>query len=282
MDTQIRGFSNFESTFATTSHTEQRSVPPFIKDEWYKYIIHNATEGFFITDLKSRFLDVNDAFCNMSGYSREELLQMTVYDIDIEWDGYQKNIALQQKMKNGLNKIIQTSQNISLKDSGQFVEVKHRRKDGQIIDIAVSVRYIDVMGGILFHFNRDITQQKHVETLLKFSDAALKAIREGIVVTDLEFNVLSWNEGSERVYGIKTSEAIGKKFFDIIEVLYPSKREIDNHYNNVFKCGYSHSENLIRTSSVTIWVDVSTHLIQNEKGQNQAILSIISDINERK
>jgi PAS domain S-box-containing protein len=44
-----------------------------IKDEWYKYIIRNATEGFFITDTESHILDVNDAFCNMAESSEEEI-----------------------------------------------------------------------------------------------------------------------------------------------------------------------------------------------------------------
>ena len=54
-----------------------------IKDEWYKYMVQNATEGFFITDLKANILDANDAFCHMTGYSREELLHMGLYDLDV-------------------------------------------------------------------------------------------------------------------------------------------------------------------------------------------------------
>jgi PAS domain-containing protein len=54
-----------------------------IKDEWYKYMVQNATEGFFITDMESNILDVNNAFCHMTGYSRDELLNMGLYDLDV-------------------------------------------------------------------------------------------------------------------------------------------------------------------------------------------------------
>lgn len=282
MGIQINGASRFESDVSTASQSEMRSIPPLIKDEWYKYIIHNATEGFFITDLKSRFLDVNDAFCKMSGYSREELMNMSVYDIDIQWDGHKNRSSLTNKMRNGLYEIIESSKNEPGRDNDQFVEVKHRRKDGRIIDVAVSVKYIDLMGGILFHFNRDITRQKQAETLLKFSDVAFKAIREGIIITDLEFNILSWNKGSERILGIKTTEAMGKNFHDILKVVNPSQTEVDKHYKNVLISGFSHVEHLVSTNAVTLWIDISAHLIQNEKGDNYAILSIISDIDERK
>ena len=62
---------------------KKKKVSYRIKDQWYKYMIQNATEGFFITDTQSNILDANDAFCNMSGYSRQELLTMGLYDLDV-------------------------------------------------------------------------------------------------------------------------------------------------------------------------------------------------------
>jgi PAS domain S-box-containing protein len=130
-----------------------------IKDEWYKYMIQNATEGFFITDMESNILDVNDAFCNMSGYSREELLNMGLYDLDV------RLLALpdgKEQMKSDLEPL-----RYRAPKPNTFVEVKHRRKDGKIVDISVSMKYIDVMGGLIFHFNRDITERKRTDNEIK-------------------------------------------------------------------------------------------------------------------
>ena len=139
-----------------------------IKDEWYKYMIQNATEGFFITDMESNILDVNDAFCHMSGYSREELLNMGLYDLDVRLLALPDGKA-QMKLELEPMKYSQPKPN-------HFVEVKHRRKDGQIVDISVSVKYIDVMGGLIFHFNRDVTERKRTDNEIKMYQNHLEAL----------------------------------------------------------------------------------------------------------
>jgi PAS domain S-box-containing protein len=139
-----------------------------IKDQWYKYMIQNATEGFFITDMQANILDANDAFCNMTGYSREELLTMGLYDLDA------RILAL----PDGKEQIEKELQFMMYRETipNHFVEVKHRRKDGQIVDISVSMKYIDIMGGIIFHFNRDITERKRIENEIKMYQTQLEAL----------------------------------------------------------------------------------------------------------
>ncbi len=139
-----------------------------IKDQWYKYIIQNATEGFFITDMQANILDANDAFCHMSGYSREELLTMGLYNIDVRL----------LSLPNGKEEIEKNFQAIKYREPrpNNFVEVKHRRKDGQIIVISVSMKYIDIMGGLFFHFNRDVTESKRIENEIKMYQTQLEAL----------------------------------------------------------------------------------------------------------
>jgi len=45
-------------------------------------IIQTAMDGFWITDPQGRFLNVNDAYCKMTGYRRRELLKMNIQDVD--------------------------------------------------------------------------------------------------------------------------------------------------------------------------------------------------------
>ncbi len=150
-----------------------------IKDQWYKYMIQNATEGFFITDMQSNILDVNDAFCHMSGYSREELLTMGLYDLDV------RLLALHDG-KEQINREMESWRNREAKPN-HFIEVKHRRKDGQVIDISVSLKYVDVMNGILFHFNRDITENKRIEKEIKMYQTQLETlVREKTVKLEEE------------------------------------------------------------------------------------------------
>ncbi len=50
-----------------------------ITDGFYKAFVSSAMEGFFLENLDGYILDVNDAFCQMIGYSRDELLSMNIH-----------------------------------------------------------------------------------------------------------------------------------------------------------------------------------------------------------
>ncbi len=117
------------------------------REEQLKSMIHSSLDGFFIANRHGRLLEVNDAYCQMTGYSREELLNMNVSDVEaIEAP---KDTALHIKDM--------------LKTGGDRFETRHRRKDGQHLDLEVSVNYNDFEGGRFYSFLRDITERKRVE-----------------------------------------------------------------------------------------------------------------------
>ena len=116
-----------------------------IQSEWYGAIIQSAAEGFLlIKHPQGDILDVNDAFCNMTGYNRKELLSMNIKDIEVGFEQSSEEINRRSS---------------DFERSGQSsFETRHRRKDGKIIDVAVNLRYLDE--GLSFCFHRDITKDK--------------------------------------------------------------------------------------------------------------------------
>jgi len=50
--------------------------------EQYRTILQTTVDGFWITDTEGRFLDVNDAYGHLTGYSHEELLSMRIHDVE--------------------------------------------------------------------------------------------------------------------------------------------------------------------------------------------------------
>jgi PAS domain S-box-containing protein len=107
-------------------------------------ILRTAIDGFCIVDAEGRFLEVNEAYCQLIGYSREELLGMAVRDVDADETPAQIAATFERVQKLG---------------GGRF-ERWHRGKDGRLVHIDVSANYLPGGGKRLVSFYRDVTERK--------------------------------------------------------------------------------------------------------------------------
>ena len=122
-------------------------------------IIQSAMDGFWLLDIQGRILEVNESYCRMSGYTAQELLTMTV--LDIEYIDSPVDIAAR------IDKIITTGE--------ATFTTRHRRKGGSFFDIEVSIQYRPIEGGRLVSFMRDITERKLAEEKLRQAKAEAEA-----------------------------------------------------------------------------------------------------------
>jgi PAS domain-containing protein len=106
----------------------------------------------------------------MTGFSREELLSMSIYDIDFKYI----NMDRSEAKKNFLN----AQTNIFSDHKHQYFLVNQRRKNGQVIDVSASVKWIDSWGGITFHFNRDVTEENKLRNKLAESEELYRGLIE--------------------------------------------------------------------------------------------------------
>lgn len=116
----------------------------------YHTILSTAIDGFWIVGKEGRLLEVNDAYCRMSGYSREELLNMRINELDAK--------EVPEETRQHIEKIM-------VQGSDRF-ESQHRRRDGVIIDVEVSVQLISPEPAIFCVFVKDITERKQNEVRL--------------------------------------------------------------------------------------------------------------------
>ncbi|WP_297087941.1 PAS domain S-box protein [uncultured Draconibacterium sp.] len=117
-----------------------------IKEAEKSTILQTAIDGFWIVDKQGKFIDVNDAACKMLGYSKEEMLKMSIQDVEA------KETAVETA-----NRI----KNIIKEGSARF-ESKHKTKKGQIINVEVSTTWMNSKS-IFFAFLNDITERKQTE-----------------------------------------------------------------------------------------------------------------------
>jgi PAS domain S-box-containing protein len=150
----------------------------------------------WIYDLKDlSFLEVNDAAIHKYGYSREEFLSMTIYDIRPlgEIPRLQKNISTKRNM---------------LENSGDW---KHRLKDGKIIYVEIVSHNISYEGrNAVLVIANDITRHKIAEESLRISEASLKEAQELAKVGSWELDMTTykcvWTENCFILYGYKPFE----------------------------------------------------------------------------
>ena len=126
--------------------------------EWIQSLLRTAMDGFWLTDLQGRILEVNEALCRMTGYSAQELLTMGISDLEASEDAAETAAHLQKVIELGEDRF----------------ESQHRHKDGSIFDVEISVQFRPVEGGRMVAFLRNITDRKQVELALKQREADLQ------------------------------------------------------------------------------------------------------------
>ena len=145
-------------------------------EDQYRTILGTTLDGFWRADASGHFLDVNDAYSHIIGYSRAELLTMRIQDVEAKESAEETAEHMRRIMATG---------------SDRF-ETRHRRKDGQVIDVEVSVNWLPGNGGQLFVFLREITERKkmddelrrhseHLEELVEERTEKLKSAQETLL-----------------------------------------------------------------------------------------------------
>ncbi|MFH0985502.1 MAG: PAS domain S-box protein [Candidatus Omnitrophota bacterium] len=142
-----------EEAKAKASGRPPAAVEPQHSDINYQKALSAAFDGFWINDRDGRFLDVNEAYLKLTGYSREEFLKLNLKDIDVPEDP---------------EGIAQHIQDIMRTGKGRF-ETRHRGSDGSLIHVEVSVHFSGLEGGRFYTFVRDITESWQAEEALKRS-----------------------------------------------------------------------------------------------------------------
>ncbi len=230
-------------------------------------------EGTFLTDVDGRILAINEAAERIYGIKSEEVAGKPIFD-------FIKVIIptpdeLEQKLAENSEK--------GYTEYEQLAECPSGLKWTHNVLQQIKDENGKVIGGL--GISTDITERKKMEEKLRFSDAAFKAIKEGIIITDTDFVITDWNEGSEKIFNVRASEAIGKKLFNILYLIEPSANEICKKHAVLDAKGFEgfvRTESKIRVNDNILWIEILAQLIKDSDGKTTGRLSIVTDITERK
>ncbi len=192
-------------------------------EQQYQTVIQNAIDVFWVSDLAGRFLEVNGAFCNLTGYRRDELLNMHLQDIETQ-PPQNVNQDIEHVKQQGHNRL----------------ETCIRRKDGVPVDIEVSSHYMKTRAGErVFVFAHNINRRRRNEAAIKQSETRYRelanCITDSFVALDSNLQYVYWNKAAEKVTGIKAKDAIGHHVLEVFSDSSPQK--IAATYLKVLKTG---------------------------------------------
>lgn len=117
----------------------------------HKTLLQTAMDGFWMVDSQGSLVEVNETYCRMTGYSESELLKMKISDLE----EVESSVETQEHMKN------------IIKNGQDRFESRHRCKDGNVIDVEVSVQYKPDEDMVVV-FLREITERKIMEDVQIF------------------------------------------------------------------------------------------------------------------
>jgi diguanylate cyclase (GGDEF)-like protein/PAS domain S-box-containing protein len=245
-----------------------------IQADQYATMLSTTSDGFWILDGRGRFLEMNDAYCGMIGYSREELLKLTIKEIEAIEPAEVTSSHMRTIMTTGFDRF----------------ESRHRRKDGMVIDIEGSVSFQRETGHFLC-FARDITQHKQAEVALQASERKYRDLfestRDAIMVLDASSgSVLSANASALKMFNATDErDFLSRHPWDYSPERQPDGRLSTEKAHEMFETALREGTHLfewmhVRTDGTEFPADVL--LTKVTRGNKVLLYSTVRDVSERK
>jgi len=225
----------------------------------YQKILELAPDGITISRIKdSRYLLVNDAFCQHTGYSADEAIGRTALEL---------NLFVHSADRERLAK--------TLRQAGRAdgLEIQFRAKDGTILDDLVSAKPIRFQGeDCLLVVATNINALKRAQQALRQSEEKYRDILENIedayYETDLPGNYTFFNEATCKHHGRTREELLDMNYRQ--HTSPETVKKIKAIFTEVYKTGIPATgvENeVIRKDGSVKLVELSVSLLRNASGE---------------
>jgi PAS domain S-box-containing protein len=257
-----------------TDVTERKRAEEALRESEEKFSrAFHATPTLLVISILAdgKYIEVNEAFERLLGYSREEAIGRTSIELGI-WENQADRARYVQ----------------ALRDKGKVrdMEINLRSKTGEIIVGLFSGEIIEVGGETrLLTLVNDITARKRAEEALKASEERYRRIvdtsQEGILAVDAEARLTYVNQRLAEMLGHDGAGMLGRSYLEFIdhsrsgevaERLRRRKEGVREQYETVF----------VRSDGGKMWGSVSATPIMGVRGEFCGSFAMVSDVSEQK
>ena len=241
----------------------------------YRQLFENMQDGIATGDLSGRIIESNAAFQALTGYTAEELRELTYVDLTPEkWRELDERIMAEQVLARGYS---------------DAYEKEYLCKDGTIIPVVIrTVLVRDEAGRPVraWALVRDNTIRRRAEEKLCKSEAKFRelfeTIRDAIVRSDLQGQIVETNAAFRALTGYTAEELAGKTRQDLVAP-DDQTRIRQGVVEQLLPRGYTDlfAARILRKDGTFVPVEIQSHLIRDAAGRPAGVWATVRDITER-
>jgi PAS domain S-box-containing protein len=228
-------------------------------------------------DAQGRRLRVNETACQITGYTRDQLIGQGIFDNDVPADGDHDRDQFRRVVAGELD--------------DYSLEKRYVKADGTTIWLSTTCSAVRDGGGKFLYAVRvfdDITESKQMADALAESEQRLAATYEqatiGISEADEDGRLLRVNEAACRIAGYSREELLGQGSF--FERMDPEEAKDERELYRRQVSGeidrYSLEKRIRRKDGSRIWVSVMSSSVRDRSGRFRYAVRIIQDVSDRK
>jgi PAS domain S-box-containing protein len=237
--------------------------------DWHHALLQNTVEGICIFDETKAVLEVNDRFAEMLGYTPAEMVGMHPWD----WDVTLSKADLDTRFPSSLL-------------TRYTVETRHRRKDGTIYEVEVSIQHACIGGrNVAVTVARDISERKRAQQKLADSEQRLRlatsAARRAVWEYDFATGRLYWSPELHALFDmppVEPSRAL------LESIMHEADRGVTDAamQKAITEHGHYFAQYLVVIGDEMKWVEDRGAIQYSPDGHPERVIGLAQDITERK
>jgi PAS domain S-box-containing protein len=232
-------------------------------------VVQSSHDAIAAKTLNGIITDWNQGAERIFGYKPKEIIGKSILTL-IPKDRRSEEEEILRKARRG--------------ESLEHYETVRRRKDGKLIDVALTFSPIKGLKGEIVGVSkiaRDITKQKQTERRLAEQARLLNLTTDAIFISGMDQRITYWNRGAKELYGYSAEEALGSVARELLCTEFPES--IENVRKKLLRDNRWSGELVHRRKDGNKVVVMSRwSLDRDERGKPVSVLETNTDITARK
>jgi PAS domain S-box-containing protein len=224
-------------------------------------LVNANPESAVLIDITGTILAANETIARRLGTVPKRMIGAQLYDL------FPAEIA--ESRKQHFAESIRTGKPLRFEDirSGRYID----NYVHPITDERGNVTRLAILGV-------DVTERKEAEEQLREQAALLDIAQDAIIVKDIEYHILYWNKGAERLYGWNANEAHGKETSDFLFSEKYTSEAKETRKETLEKGEWHGDLHQKAKDGRELVVEGRWTLVRDEHGKPKGILSVNSDV----